>query len=181
MLVAKNLAYTLVVPSTVAIYLPWVLMPAQPASSGGWLYLSLVLFFFGSAIYAWCLWDFANAGLGTPAPFDAPKHLVVQGLYRYTRNPMYGGILTIILGWIVLFPSLPLLLYGLSVGFSCHLLVLLYEELHLQKVFKAGYDEYCTQVQRWVPLINVLGKAKNCLSRDQLPQREIKSSYTKLE
>ena len=154
MLLLKNLAYTIIVPSTVAIYVPWSLVSDQPANTGIWLFLSSALFVLGGAVYSWCLWDFATAGLGTPAPFDAPKHLVVQGLYHYTRNPMYGGVLTIICGWIALFPSLPLLLYGLSVGFSCHLLVLLYEEPHLQKAFGAPYDEYRTHVGRWVPIIN---------------------------
>jgi protein-S-isoprenylcysteine O-methyltransferase Ste14 len=159
-LLLKNLAYTLVVPSTVALYVPWLLIPDQPASSGIWLFLSMFHFFLGGGVYSWCLWVFATVGQGTAAPFDAPKHLVVRGLYHYMRNPMYGGVLTIIFGWIVLFPSLPLLLYGLSVGFSCHLFVRLYEEPHLQKVF-LSYDEYCTKVGRWVPCIRITKKAKS--------------------
>lgn len=161
MLFLKNFAYTIIVPGTVAIYVPWILVSDQAASSGIWLFLSSVLFFLGGAVYSWCVWDFATFGQGTPAPFDAPRHLVVHGLYNYTRNPMYGGILTLILGWIVLFPSLPLLLYGLSVGFCIHLLVILYEEPHLQKVFRASYDEYRTQVGRWVPISSVIGKSKS--------------------
>ena len=175
MLWLKNITYTLIVPSSLAIYVPWLLIPDQPASSGIWLYLSLFLFFLGGAVYSWCLWDFATVGLGTPAPFDAPKHLVVQGPYHYTRNPMYGGVLTMIFGWIVLFPSLPLLLYGLSVGFSCHLLVLLYEEPHLQNVFRANYGEYGTQVQRWVPIIRVTEKtSKMLIGKSTAPRRDKK-------
>ena len=181
MLFLKNFAYSLIVPSSVAIYVPWLIIHDQPASSGIWLSLSLSLFFLGGAVYSWCLWDFATVGLGTPAPFDAPKYLVVRSLYRYTRNPMYGGVLTIILGWIALFPSLPLLLYGLSVGISCHLLVLLYEEPHLQKAFKSDYADYCTQVPRWAPMIRVIEKAKNFPSRNQLRQGEIQSSNPRLE
>jgi protein-S-isoprenylcysteine O-methyltransferase Ste14 len=174
-LLLKNLAYSLIVPSSLAIYVPWLLIPDQPANSGIWLYLSLFLFFLGGAVYSWCLWDFAIVGHGTPAPFDAPKHLVVQGPYHYTRNPMYGGVLTMIFGWIVLFPSLPLLLYGLSVGFSCHLLVLLYEEPHLQNVFRANYGEYCTQVQRWVPIIRVTEKtSKMLIGKSTAPRRDKK-------
>ncbi len=153
MLLLKNFVYTIVVPSTVTIYLPLGLVSDQPANSGIWLFLSSVLFFIGGAVYSWCIWDFATFGKGTPSPFDPPKHLVVRGLYHYTRNPMYGSALTLLFGWMVLFPSPRLLLYGLSVGLCIHLLVLLYEEPHLQKVFGASYDEYCTHVERWVPII----------------------------
>ena len=47
----------------------------------------------GGIIYLCCVWDFAHFGRGTPAPIDAPKQLVVSGLYRYVRNPMYVGVL----------------------------------------------------------------------------------------
>ncbi|MDH5426777.1 MAG: isoprenylcysteine carboxylmethyltransferase family protein [Nitrospirota bacterium] len=154
MLWIKNILYTLLVPCTVAIYLPWLFLPDQPASSGIWLILAIGLFFLGTTVYAWCLWDFATVGEGTPSPFDAPTHLVVRGLYHYTRNPMYGSVLLLILGWIILFPSIPLLLYGLSVGFSCHLLVTLYEEPDLQKVFPS-YGDYCKKVGRWIPRIRM--------------------------
>ena len=154
MLVLKNLAYTIIVPSTVAIYVPWLLMPDQSASTGIWLFLSIVLFFLGGVVYLWCIWDFATVGQGTPAPFDPPKHLVIQGLYHYMRNPMYGGVGIVLFGWIALFPSPPLLLYGLFMVLCFHLFVIFYEEPHLQKVFKDSYDEYRTEVGRWVPLIS---------------------------
>lgn len=153
MLVLKNLAYTIVVPGTGTIYVPWLLVSDHSASSGIWLFLASVLFFLGGAVYSWCIWDFATVGHGTPAPFDAPKHLVVQGLYHYTRNPMYGGVLILLFGWIVLFPSPRLLLYGLSFGLCLHLFVVLYEEPHLRKVFRISYDEYRTHVGRWIPNI----------------------------
>ena len=152
MLLLKNLAYTIVFPSTVAIYVPWLLVAEQSAGSGIWLFLSSVLFFLGGAVYSWCIWDFATFGQGTPAPFDPPTHLVVQGLYRYLRNPMYGSVLLLIFGWIILFPSTRLVLYGLSVGLCIHLFVILYEEPHLQNIFRDSYDEYRTRVDRWIPI-----------------------------
>jgi len=153
-LLLKNLAYTIVVPSTVVIYLPCLLVSEQSASTGILLFISLLLFLLGGAGYSWCVWSFAIFGQGTPAPFDAPTQLVVRGLYHYTRNPMYGSILTLLFGWIALFPSLRLFLYGLSLGLCIHLFVLLYEEPQLQKVFGTSYDEYRIQVGRWVPLIS---------------------------
>ncbi len=153
MLLLKNLAYTIVVPSTFAIYFPW-LMTSEDIASGGILrFLSLALFLLGGIAYSWSVWSFASIGRGTPAPFDAPTHLVIRGLYKYTRNPMYGSIMTLLLGWMVLFPSYRLLVYGLSIGGSFHLFVLLYEEPHLKKIFGNSYDEYLAQVGRWIPTI----------------------------
>ena len=153
-LLLKNVAYTIVVPSTVAIYVPWLLIPDQAARTGIWLFLSLILFLLGGAIYLWCIWDFAHVGQGTPAPFDPPTHLVVQGLYRYMRNPMYGGVGIFLFGWLPLFPSPRFLFYGLFMGLCFHLFVIFYEEPHLQKIFKSSYDEYRTHVGRWVPITN---------------------------
>ncbi|MCP4407399.1 MAG: isoprenylcysteine carboxylmethyltransferase family protein [Gammaproteobacteria bacterium] len=90
-------------------------------------------------------------GRGTPAPIDAPKQLVVRGLYRYTRNPMYLGILTIILGWATLFKSFNLVFYAVCVVSCFHLFIIFYEEPHLQKIFGQAYDQYCAKVGRWLP------------------------------
>jgi hypothetical protein len=88
---------------------------------------------------------------GTPAPIDAPKKLVVRGLYRYTRNPIYVGVLAVILGWALLFRAAPLVIYALIVGMCFHLFVVLYEERHLRREFGNEYDEYCARVGRWLP------------------------------
>ncbi len=154
MLLLKNLAYTIIVPSTFAIYCPWLMTSEDIASTGILPFISLALFFLGGIAYAWSVWSFASIGQGTPAPFDAPTHLVVRGLYHYTRNPMYGSILTLLLGWMALFPSLRLLLYSLSIGGCFHLFVVLYEEPHLKKIFGDSYEEYLTQVGRWIPIIS---------------------------
>src|SRR5262245_24639870 len=71
---------------------------------------------------------FAIQGLGTPAPIAPPQHLVVTGLYRYVRNPMYVAVLSLILGQGLLFGSVRLLEYGLIVWLGFHLFVLFYEE-----------------------------------------------------
>lgn len=149
LLFLKNLAFTLVVPGTVAGYVPWLIVRGQPISSRGYLMASLVLFTVAGTIYLWCVWDFASFGRGTPAPIDAPKKLVVRGLYRYTRNPMYVGVLTAIVGWAVLFQAPSVLLYALGIGGIVHLFVVFYEEPHLRRVFGAEYDAYCSRVGRW--------------------------------
>ena len=151
LLFLKNLVFTLVVPGTVAGYLPWLIAGDKAVGSAGIVVTALTLFLLGGAIYLWCLWDFATFGRGTPAPVDAPRRLVVRGLYRYTRNPMYVGVLTVILGWAALFQAFSLLLYALAVGAGFHLFVVRYEEPHLRKIFAAEYGNYCSQVGRWLP------------------------------
>lgn len=154
LLFLKNLVFTLVVPGTVAVYVPWLIARGQPIGSLGHVLTSSVLLVLGGAIYLWCLWDFATAGRGTPAPVDAPKRLVVRGLYRYTRNPMYVGVLSVILGWAVLFRTRSLFLYALAVGAMFHLLIVLYEEPHLRRAFGVEYEDYCSRVGRWLPTVS---------------------------
>lgn len=150
LLFLKNLVFTLLVPATVAGYLPWLIVRGQPIDSPGRLIVSMTLFAIGATIYLWCVWDFASFGRGTPAPIDAPKRLVVRGLYRYTRNPMYVGVLIIIVAWAALAPILTLLVYGLCVGTAFHMFIVLYEEPHLRKVFGLEYKQYCSRVGRWL-------------------------------
>ena len=102
-------------------------------------------------IYLWCKWDFAILGHGTPAPIDAPKKLIVRGLYRYTRNPMYLGVLILILGWAILFQATSLIFYALAAGAYFHMFIVVYEEQHLKHEFGKEYDDYCVRVNRWIP------------------------------
>lgn len=149
----KNLLFTLVVPGTVAGYVPWLLARGEPIGSPGFLLASLVPVAVGGSIYLWCVWDFASFGRGTPAPIDAPRRLVVRGMYRFTRNPMYVAVLAVISGLAMLFQSMLLLLYALCVGIVVHLFVVFYEEPHLRRVFGADYEEYCSRVGRWFSVI----------------------------
>ncbi len=152
-LLLKNLLFMVVVPGTAAVYFPlYIARTRSPAS--GWVFLlALALLAAGGVMYAWCVWDFAVFGRGTPAPIDPPKKLVVRGLYRYTRNPMYLSVMTVILGWAVLYQADVLALYALALGLCFHLFILFYEEPHLRKVFGREYEDYCAAVGRWVPHI----------------------------
>lgn len=97
----------------------------------------------GASIYFWCAWDFTFAGRGTPAPIDPPKKLVVRGLYRYVRNPMYVGVFSILLGEALFFESQRLLVYAAVVFFFFYLFVILYEEPILRQKFGESYQKYC--------------------------------------
>jgi protein-S-isoprenylcysteine O-methyltransferase Ste14 len=133
------------------VYVPLRLIRDLPPAAAFWQLASLLFFAVGIAIYVWCVWDFATFGRGTPAPIDAPKKLVVRGLYRVTRNPMYVGVLTTILGWAVRYLSGPIALYAVAVWLCFQSFIVFYEEPHLQRVFGNTYEQYRARVGRWVP------------------------------
>lgn len=151
MLLLKNLLFTVAVPGSVAVYVPLLLCRDRNAASSLLFFIALIVLSVGVGIYGWCVWDFATFGRGTPLPLDAPKQLVSRGLYRYTRNPMYVGVLTLIVGWALMFRAPFVLGYALIIGSCFHVFIVLYEEPHLRRVFGNGYDHYCAQVGRWLP------------------------------
>ncbi len=169
LLLIKNLIFTILVPGTVAGFLPYLISArATPSMLAvpGRLWLGGLLALAGGAVYGWCLWDFATHGRGTPAPIDPPKELVVRGLYRTMRNPMYVGVLLIIAAWLALRPSWALLGYAATVGLLFHGFVIAVEEPMLRRRFGAAYDTYCRKVRRWWP-----GRPRH-LSRRERAARE---------
>ena len=94
---------------------------------------------------------FALQGLGTPAPIAPTQNLVVTGLYRYVRNPIYVALVAVILGQAVLFGDQRLLLYGVLIWLAFHIFVLAYEEPTLRQSYGAEYESYCANVPRWLP------------------------------
>jgi len=94
---------------------------------------------------------FALQGLGTPAPIAPPRNLVVSGLYRYVRNPIYVAVVAVILGQAVLFADWHLLGYGALIWLFFHIFVIAYEEPTLRQSFGAEYESYCGNVPRWLP------------------------------
>ena len=151
----KTLIFTVLIPGTVTVILPYWLrrsaLELYPVGESNWRYAGLAPMAMGIAIYFWCAWDFIFTGRGTPAPIDPPKELVVRGLYRYTRNPMYVGIFSILVGEAILFHSSTLLLYALLVLLGFHLWTMYYEEPILRKTFGDSYAHYCARVPRWMP------------------------------
>ncbi len=147
----KAALFTVVAPGSVGGLVPALLVRDREAADGAVLVMALCLMTVGAVIYLRCVWDFAVFGKGTPAPIDAPKRLVIKGLYRYTRNPMYMGLLTLIAGWAILFGSVILVGYGVALFIFFSLFVHLYEEPHLSKEFGDEYAAYVEQVGRWLP------------------------------
>lgn len=152
----KTIIFTIIAPGTVTILIPsWLLSSRSappPANIGSLRLLGVLPILLGASIYLWCAWDFTFAGRGTPAPIDPPKTLVVRGLYRYVRNPMYVGVLAIILGEALLFASQRLFGYAAIVFVCFYLFVVLYEEPTLRRKFGESYEKYCRTVPRWLPV-----------------------------
>lgn len=151
----KTLCFAVVVPGTVAGWIPYWFISTHrelyQAELGPLRWLGLPVFLAGAALAGWCALNFVIHGHGTPAPIDPPKKLVVQGPYRYVRNPMYWGIILILLGESVYFGSGTLLVYALLLLTGFHLFTVLYEEPALRKTFGKAYIEYCGRVNRWWP------------------------------
>src|SRR5512142_1722467 len=84
----------------------------------------------GLTIGLWCVFEFAWRGLGTPAPFDPPKQLVITGPYRFVRNPMYVGMGIAILGEAAAFPQLSrfMLIVFVVLFMATNIFIAVYEE-----------------------------------------------------
>jgi protein-S-isoprenylcysteine O-methyltransferase Ste14 len=147
--------FLVIAPGTLAAYVPWTFTRWR---------LALPLFGFFPLRVVGCLMiaaglpvlldsfaRFAIQGLGTPAPVAPPQHLVVTGLYRYMRNPMYVAVVSLIFGQGLLFGSVSLLEYGLVVWLGFFAFVVLYEEPTLRGKFGKEYEDYCSRVRRWIP------------------------------
>jgi protein-S-isoprenylcysteine O-methyltransferase Ste14 len=148
----KTLLFTVLVPGTVTVIIPHYLLDASSRPGRGPLaWFGILVIVLGAGIYFVCAWEFAVRGLGTPAPIAATKFLVVSALHRYVRNPMYIGVLLVILGQAALYHALRLAEYGALCIFLAHLFVLFYEEPTLHRQFGDSYDEYRRTVPRWLP------------------------------
>jgi protein-S-isoprenylcysteine O-methyltransferase Ste14 len=136
--------------------LPGMVAFALPA---GWLFsqdaplmqpLGLFLLLIGVAGLLSCVRDFYLRGRGTLAPWAPPEKLVVGGLYRYSRNPMYVAVLLILIGWAWAFASVPLWIYAACVALAFHLRVVLGEEPWLARQHGQAWADYASRVRRWL-------------------------------
>ena len=114
----------------------------------------------GLAVMARCVWDFAWTGHGTPAPWDPPRRLVIHGLYRHTRNPMYLGMGVLIAGEALFLPAIGRELWIMLavLAIAVNLFILAYEEPTLRRLFGDDYRDYCRNVRRWIPRLTPFDK-----------------------
>jgi len=149
----RNLFFTLLQPGIVAGLIPyWIVKnniilnnPLQVNQ-----YLGMIVFFIGLIILFYCIISFAVEGRGTLSPADPTKRLVVKGLYRFSRNPMYVGVMMILVGEAVFFQSTGLWMYSLLICLAFCVFIIFFEEPRLRKDFGEEYINYCQQVRRWL-------------------------------
>ncbi|MCY3959704.1 MAG: isoprenylcysteine carboxylmethyltransferase family protein [Chloroflexi bacterium] len=147
----KVALFTLVVPGTIAVLVPLLIKWDRPVAEGPTLWLGVCLLALGTLLYLRSVWDFAVSGGGTPAPIDAPKRLVTNGIYRYSRNPIYVAVLIAIAGWTSLFQAPLLLVYGGALFALYSFFVQRHEEPHLAREFGEEYTAYKASTGRWLP------------------------------
>jgi len=154
LLTLRSLLWAILLPGIVAGYVPWtvfgvrdvVLDPSRPGHL-----LGLALIAAGTLLLFLCIVDFARVGRGTLSPVDPPTRLVVRGLYRYVRNPMYLSVTAILLGEVILTRSRGLAAYWAVWFLLVNVFVMGYEEPTLRRQFGESYEEYTRQVGRWIP------------------------------
>jgi protein-S-isoprenylcysteine O-methyltransferase Ste14 len=153
----RTLLFTVVVPGTVLAWAPWFLIAGPervaahwpPATTDAASVAQVAMIAFGTFTYLLCALRFAFEGQGTPDPLAPPKKLVTGGLYRFTRNPMYVGVVIALAGeaWWLASPAMAI--YAAIVAIAFHLRVVIYEEPALRRLFGTDFDVYRARVKRW--------------------------------
>ena len=147
--------FLVIAPGTVGVLVPWWISRWHIAQPWHGFYslrlVGTVLIVYGGGVLLDSFARFAIQGLGTPAPVMPTKHLVVTGLYRYVRNPMYVAVVSMVLGQGLLLGNLHLLVYGFGAWLVAFLFVVTYEEPTLRRSFDTEYETYRANVPRWIP------------------------------
>ena len=136
------------------IWIPYEILSASghdiEFNSGVFQHVGLVFIALGVVAYVWCSGSFVFYAKGTPIPFTPTKELVVTGLYKYVRNPLYIAGMLVLLGETLLFLSKGIFIYTLIMFgvFNIHVLM---EENHLEDTFGKKYEQYRKDVPRWIP------------------------------
>ena len=142
----RALTAFLALPGMVAFVIPWLLRPRNAAIHS----IGLLPLIVGTVLLLWCVRDFYVSGRGSLAPWAPPEHLVIVGLYRLSRNPMYIAVLTILCGWALTFASRGLWTYTACFAVAFHLRVVLFEEPWLARTHGPAWNEYRARVPRWL-------------------------------
>ncbi len=150
--IAGSAIFFAVAPGVVAGLVPYALTgwDAEPAAVVARV-AGVLLIAAGVPVLVHAFARFVIEGAGTPAPVAPTEHLVVGGLYRYVRNPMYVAVLTVIVGQALLLHQPVLYAYAAAVGAAMVAFVRLHEEPALARRYGADYERYRRTVPGWVP------------------------------
>lgn len=154
-LLLRNLLFMLLQPGLVTGLIPWLLLRGSdrsfvPETWSGLHFIGIFFATIGLTVLMICIWRFPFEEKGTISPLDPTERLVVHGLYRYSRNPMYVGAIVLLIGESLYWASPTLAIYTavLFVGFN--LFIMLHEEPRLKRDFPVEYELYCAKVRRWL-------------------------------
>ena len=134
----------LVVPIVIGVFDPWTI----GISPWGVPVLAV-----GAVVIGWTVTDFFTLGQGTLAPWDPPRSLVVTGLFSLCRNPMYWGVVTVVVGWAITLGSPLVAVFAGVLVVAFHIRVVRYEEPWAARAFPDQWPEYAAAVPRWIPRI----------------------------
>jgi protein-S-isoprenylcysteine O-methyltransferase Ste14 len=154
-LLIRNLLFTILQPGVVVFLVPYLILKylGEPLWPTDWTirhYLALVTAGLGIVIGLSCILRFATEGKGTISPLDPTTRLIVRGLYRHSRNPMYVGATLTLIGWTIFYWSPTLLIYSAVIFIGFNLFIRLHEEPRLRREFGDEYDAYTKKVRRWL-------------------------------
>jgi len=148
-----TVVFLFLAPGVVAGVIPWLLTRWEvdralwlPLRLAGGVILATSV---GALLHAFA--RFVVEGIGTPAPVAPTERLVIGGLYRYVRNPMYLAVVGAIVGQALLLGQLTLLVYAGALWVVFFAFVHWYEEPHLALRFGADYERYREAVPGWLP------------------------------
>ena len=146
-----SVLFFLVAPGVMGGLVPWLVTAYDDPAASAYVVLGAVVTVLGLAALVACFAQFVREGRGTPAPVAPTKELVVGGLYRWVRNPMYLAVGAIILGQAVMFGSVGVLVWLLVFAAAVVGFVVGYEQPTLRETYGASYDAYCRAVPGWWP------------------------------
>ena len=150
MFLFRALVNLIALAGMVLIVVPLLLARIDPFKGNTWT-PGIIIIAFGASILLGCARDFFVSGKGTVAPWDPPKTMVIVGLYKFVRNPMYLGVLFLVLGWSCYFTSPLLLLYAIFFSQGFRRQVIYREEPWLESQFQEQWQIYKKNVPRWLP------------------------------
>jgi protein-S-isoprenylcysteine O-methyltransferase Ste14 len=161
MTILRHLLAILLLPFVVVVIVPRWLLRAWSSSDTRWVdgtvaaafahIAGLVVFLCGFGLFAWCVSLFARVGEGTLAPWDPTRRLVAVGPYRYMRNPMITGVVTMLLAETIFLGSRALGIWAATFIAINQIYFVISEEPALERRFGAAYTEYKSAVPRWIP------------------------------
>lgn len=155
MLSLKTALAIVLVPGAACLLFPYFILKSShiqlDRSIGLPQVLGMVIAALGISMILWVGATFVRRGKGTPIPIEPPKRLVINGLYRYVRNPMYVGAVLIVIAEGIYFGSWLLLLYAAGLWAMLHLAMVIFEEPQLKRRFGKEYEQYMAVVPRWLP------------------------------